>query len=570
MELSRLNEMLLQLFQEAILLDPDATPKPLDSRFQVRNGFLEATDPEVFEKHPEALLEIFKVLQENPDLRGVSAGTIRQVRRSRTLIDEEFRQNPRHHRLFLDIIRAPEGVTHELRRMNRYGILGRYIPAFGRIVGRMQYDLFHAYTVDAHTLFVVSNLRRMALPRFDHEFPGLSRIMQTLPKPELIYLAGLFHDIAKGRGGDHSEMGAVFAESFCFEQGLSRYDARLVSWLVRHHLVFSITAQKKDIKDPEVVSDFASFVGDQTHLDYLYILTVADLRGTNPKLWNSWKASLFEEFYEAIKRALRRGLENPIDKEELIEETQEASRALLKGRRIRKRKINKIWESFTEEYFLRHTPEEIAWHTEQLVKRGAPGPEPLAAVSQETTRGGTAILVYAVYARQNFARVTAALDELGLNIVDAAITPTTDGHSLDSYVVLENDGVAIEDPQRVRQIEAAIARAVSAPEGRSMEVTRQAPRQVRMFSTPTRISFSLDARGRTLMELIAGDRPGLLSEVGKVLLAAGVEVHTAKIMTIGERAEDVFCISDIAGEPLEATACQVLKDKLQVALDRSR
>jgi len=570
MELSRLNEMLLQLFQEAILLDPEATPKPLDANFQVRNGFLEATDPDIFENNPETLLEIFKVLQENPDLRGVSAGTIRRVRRARTLIDEEFRQNPRHHRLFLDIIRAPQGVTHELRRMNRYGILGRYIPAFGRIVGRMQYDLFHAYTVDAHTLFVVSNLRRLCLPRFDHELPALSRIMQSVPKPELIYLAGLFHDIAKGRGGDHSELGAVDAESFCLEQGMSRYDARVVSWLVRHHLVFSITAQKKDIKDPEVVSDFAGFVGDQTHLDYLYLLTVADLRGTNPKLWNSWKTSLFQEFYEAIKRALRRGLENPIDKEELIGETQEASRALLKARRVRKRKTRKIWQVFTEEYFLRHTPEEIAWQTEQLVKRGIPDKGALVAASEETTRGGSAILVYAVYAKHNFARVTAVLDELGLNIVDAAITPTTDGHSLDSYVVLENNGTPIDDPQRVRQIEAAISRALSAPEGRAVEVTRQAPRQVRMFSTPTRISFSRDARNRTLMELMAGDRPGLLSEVGKVMLEAGVEVHTARIMTIGERAEDVFCISDVAGQPLDEAACQALRDKLQVALDRSR
>ncbi len=205
----------------------------MNPRFQVRNGFLEVKHDEVFQQHPSALLEIFKVLQEQPELRGVSAGTIRLIRKQLISIDEEFRQNPRHHRLFLEIMRAPQGVTHELRRMNRYGVLGRYIPAFGRIVGRMQYDLFHAYTVDAHTLFVVSNLRRLALSRFDHELPALSAIMQALPQPELVYLAGLFHDIAKGRGGDHSELGAVDAESFCLEQGLSRYDARLVAWLVR-------------------------------------------------------------------------------------------------------------------------------------------------------------------------------------------------------------------------------------------------------------------------------------------------------------------------------------------------
>ncbi len=568
MELSRLNEMLLQLFQEAILLDPNATPEPVNGMFQIRNGFLEVTDPEVFESDPSALLELFKVIQEQPELRGVSAGTIRLVRKARYMIDEEFRQNPRNHRLFLDIIRAPEGVTHELRRMNRYGILGRYIPAFGRIVGRMQYDLFHAYTVDAHTLFVVSNLRRLALPRFDNEFPALSRIMQALPKPELIYLAGLFHDIAKGRGGDHSELGAVDAEAFCLEQGLSRYDARLVAWLVRHHLVFSITAQKKDIKDPDVVSDFARFIGDQTHLEYLYLLSVADLRGTNPKLWNSWKASLFDEFYEATRRALRRGLENPIDKEELIKETQEETLVLLRSRRVRKRKTRKTWQHLTEEYFLRHTPEEIAWHTEQIIKHGGPSASALVAVGQESARGGTAILVYTEYAQRNFARLTAVLDELGLNIVAAAITPTADGHSLDTYLVLENDGTPIDDPQRMRQIERAIDKVMTAPDDKPVRVTRQAPRQVRMFATPTRISFSRDPRGRTLMELIAGDRPGLLSEVGKVLLETETAVHTARIMTIGERAEDVFCISDADGQPLEEAACDRLRDMLQARLDQ--
>jgi [protein-PII] uridylyltransferase len=394
--------------------------------------------------------------------------------------------------------------------------------------------------------------------------------MQALPKPELIYLAGLFHDIAKGRGGDHSEMGAVDAEAFCLEQGLSRYDARLVAWLVRHHLVFSITAQKKDIKDPDVVSDFARLVGDQTHLDYLYLLSVADLRGTNPKLWNSWKSSLFDEFYEAAKRALRRGLENPIDKEELIEETQAAALALLKARRIRKRKTQKAWQHLTEEYFLRHTPEEITWHTEQLIKHGGPSASALVSVNQETARGGTAILVYTEYAQQNFARLTAVLDELGLNIVNAAITPTADGHSLDTYLVLENDGTPIDDPQRIRQIERAVEKVMTAPDDKPMEVTRQAPRQVRMFSTPTRITFSRDPRGRSLMELIAGDRPGLLSEVGKVLLSANVAIHTARIMTIGERAEDVFCISDVGGRPLGEAACDRLRDELQAALDQNQ
>ena len=274
MDVSLLNELLLQLFREAILNETDP-PRPLNPRFQMRNGSLEAVSDDVFVRTPSTLLELFVLLQQNPDINGVRASTMRAVARSLWLIDEEFRQNPRHHRLFLEILRSPVGVTHELRRMNTYGVLGRYIPAFGRIVGRMQYDLFHAYTVDAHTLFVVSNLRRFAIPRYDHEVPEASRIMQQLPKPEVAYLAALFHDIAKGRGGDHSELGGVDAEAFCLEQGLSPYDARLVAWLVRNHLELSITSQKQDISDPQVINAFARKVGDENHLDYLYR---ADLR----------------------------------------------------------------------------------------------------------------------------------------------------------------------------------------------------------------------------------------------------------------------------------------------------
>src|SRR5215470_17414731 len=356
MDVSLLNELLLQLFREAILSE-DESPRPLNARFQVRSGSLEAVNEEVFARTPSSLLELFALLQQNPEVRGVRASTMRAVAKNLWLIDEEFRQNPRHHRLFLEILRSPVGVTHELRRMNTYGVLGRYIPAFGRVVGRMQYDLFHAYTVDAHTLFVVSNLRRFAIPRYDHELPAASRIMQSLPRTEIVYLAALFHDIAKGRGGDHSELGAVDAESFCLEQGLSRYDARLVAWLVRNHLVLSITAQKQDIADPLVINEFARQVGDETHLDYLYVLTCADVRGTNPKLWNSWKASLFHDFHDRVKRALRRGLESPIDQDQLVRETQDAARRLLVERGVTETDVERTWSRFSAAYFLQHTPE---------------------------------------------------------------------------------------------------------------------------------------------------------------------------------------------------------------------
>ena len=566
MDVSLLNEMLLQLFREAILT-PSGAPVPINPRFQIRNDYLEVTHAEVFARYPSALLELFVLLQQHPELRGVRAETIRLIGSHVALIDEEFRQNPRHHRLFMEILCAPVGVTHELRRMNLYGVLGRYIPSFGRVVGRMQYDLFHAYTVDAHTLFVVSNLRRLAMPKYNQEFPALSQIMQSLPRQELAYLAALFHDIAKGRGGDHSELGAVDAEAFCLEQGLGRYEARLVAWLVRNHLILSITSQKKDISDPEVIHDFARRVGDQAHLDYLYVLTVADVRGTNPKLWNAWKARLFEEFYERTKRALRRGLETPVDQDELIRETQESARAKLPA--LAAEEISKVWSQWTEAYFLRFTAEEIAWHTSLLAARRAEDDAPLVAIRQLAERGGTAVLTYTPNRVHSFARTTAVLDQMGLNVVDARLITSANGFSLETYVVLEDNGALITDPARILDIERGLGRNLRELKELPVTVTRRAPRQVRMFSTPTQVNFSLDNRNnRTILELVAADRPGLLSEVGKVFKAEGVAINGAKIMTVGERAEDVFYINDMNGRVLEEEACQRVHESLVRALDR--
>ncbi|MGO9803257.1 MAG: [protein-PII] uridylyltransferase [Steroidobacteraceae bacterium] len=570
MDVSLLNELLLQLFREAILTESEP-PRPLNARFQVRNGSLEAVSEEVFARTPSALLELFALLQQNPDIRGVRASTMRAVAKSLWLIDEEFRQNPRHHRLFLEILRSPVGVTHELRRMNTYGMLGRYIPAFGRVVGRMQYDLFHAYTVDAHTLFVVSNLRRFAIPRYDHELPEASRVMQQLPRQEIVYLAALFHDLAKGRGGDHSELGAVDAEAFCLEQGLSPYDARLVAWLVRHHLELSITSQKQDISDPQVINAFARKVGDETHLDYLYVLTCADVRGTNPKLWNSWKASLFKDLYQRAKRALRRGLESPIDPEHLVRETQDAARRLAVERGVGAGDIAAAWTRFSAGYFLQHSPEEVAWHTRLLAERDAASDEPLVALDPHSVRGTTAVLIFTRPRRHGFARTTAVLDQLGLNIVDARITPTGDGFSLDLYHVLEDDGQAITDNDRQLEIERALWRSVQGPENAPLSVSRRAPRQARMFNTATQIALSVDERNRrSVLELTAGDRPGLLCDVGKVLMQERVELHAAKIMTVGERAEDVFYLTDFDNAPLAPAAAERLKEHLIAALDREQ
>ena len=564
MELSRLNEMLLQLFEEAILMDPNAAPEPLNDRFQVKNGFLQTIDNRVFSDDPSALLELFLVLQRNPEIRGVSAYTIGLISRNLHLIDDEFRQNPRNHRLFLDILRAPQGVTHGLRRMNLYGVLGLYVPSFGRIVGRMQYDLFHAYTVDEHTLLVVSNLRRFALSRFDDEFPRCSEIMQSLEQPEIAYLGGFFHDIAKGRGGDHSELGAVDARAFCLEHGLSKYKAGIVAWLVKHHLILSTTAQKKDIGDPDVINEFATIVGDPLHLDYLYLLTVADVRGTDPKLWNSWKAQLFSDLYELTRRAMRRGLQNPIDREQLILEKQDKAREVLKANGLTDERIDEVWQLMNPNYFLRHRSSEIAWHTEWLADSDCASEVGLVDVRRRENGDGVEAALYTPSAKRTFAHATAVLDELGMTIMDSRIVPLEKGYSIDSFVFMELDDRVEIDPSRMKKIRRSLTRVLTAYEDDSVtEVTRTLPRQARMFTTQTSVEFSPStSSNNTVLELVAADRPGLLSEIGRVFIEQEVDIEAAKIMTIGERAEDVFYVCDESGNALTEDAQHELQKAL--------
>ncbi len=569
MELSRLNEILLQQFEEAILMDPNAPSEPLDECFEVKNGFLKTIDEETFARNPSALLELFLRLQQHPELRGVSAYTVGSVKRHLYLIDDEFRQNPRNHRLFLEILRAPEGVTHELRRMNLYGVLGLYIPSFGRIVGRMQYDLFHAYTVDEHTLFVVSNLRRFALERFDHEFPHCSEVMKQIEKPEVAYLGGLFHDIAKGRGGDHSELGAVDAAAFCLEHGMSKEDADTVSWLVLNHLIFSSTAQKKDLGDPDVINEFAEQVGDIARLNYLYVLTVADVRGTDPKLWNSWKAQLFRDLYELCSRALRRGLENPFESQQLVKEKKQKARDYLYAADLDNTTIENVWTLFDDNYFLRYRSSEIAWHTEWLSKAGNIETG-LVDTRRRRTGDGLQAVLYTEQTRHTFAQVTATLDQLGLTIVDARLVPLPNGYSIDTYVFMESDERVEIDQRRLDKVHAALSAVVKSDSDEIATVTRTVTRQARHFSTPTEINFATaPAADQSALELTTADRPGLLSAVGRVFLQHGIDIASAKIMTIGERAEDIFYISDLSGQPLSANIRGQLSAALREQLDES-
>ncbi|MGB5716868.1 MAG: [protein-PII] uridylyltransferase [Gammaproteobacteria bacterium] len=565
MGLSRLNEMLLQLFQENIL-HPEGPGEPvaINKRFQSRNGYIEISHERVFRHQPFALLEIFLLLEQHMELKGVRAGTIRAIRQNRHLIDDEFRNDIRARSLFMEIIRQPRGITHQLRRMNAYGILAAYLPAFENIVGLMQYDLFHIYTVDEHILTLVRNLRRFTVHEFALEFPLCSHIVATLPKPELLYLAGLFHDIAKGRGGDHSELGAVDATAFCKQHDLSDYDTGLVTWLVANHLFMSSTSQREDISDPVVVNRFAKRIKDTVHLDYLYLLTVADIRATNPELWNNWKDALLKQLYYNTRRALQRGLQDPLERAEHIQQVQQQA---VKDLGELTPAITGLWEKLGDEYFLRHAPEQVAHHSRLLLNNA--GNNTLVDIQPVGAHGGTEIFISAPAVDEQFSRITAVLDRLGLNVVDAGITTTQDNKALDTFHVLEESGSPVSGDRRLDEIKEALLSAINAGKSRTWNISRRAPHLYRHFPIKTHLDFKLDAYDqRTVMELITADRPGLLSRIGRAFADCKIRLLNAKIVTLGSRAEDVYYITNQHNQPLtDASEIACLEEAIHKYLD---
>ncbi|MCW9024386.1 MAG: [protein-PII] uridylyltransferase [Gammaproteobacteria bacterium] len=549
MELSRLNEMLLQLFKEEILYaDDSGEPVKINKRFQTRKGYLEVTYDKVFQHYPFALLEVFLIIAQQPEIKGIRANTIRLIRDHRYLIDSSFREDIRCQSLFMELLRQQHGITHELRRMNLYGILAAYLPAFNNIVGQMQHDLFHIYTVDEHTLRVIRNLRRFTVKEFANEFPLCSEIIQTIPKQELLILSGLFHDIAKGRGGSHSELGTVDALEFCQQHNLSKYDSNLVAWLVRNHLLMSSTAQRKDISDPDVVHEFAVQVGDLHHLNYLYLLTVADIRGTSDSVWNSWKDSLLKELYHATRRTLRRGLDNPIRQSEYIEETQNQALVLLQQQDIPTDEVLALWDKLGNEYFLRYNPDEIRWHTQAILQCNE---NELPLILVRESRGGTELFIYAYNRRHMLTNITTTLEQQGMNIVDARIFASTSDYILDTFLMLDSNSEPIKTESQMNELKEHLKHKLQTSSDELTPVNPHLARQAKHFKFPAEISFENDStNNRTIMHLKAYDRPGLLSRISAALSTCKIQILSAKIATYGERAEDIFYISTMDNEPI--------------------
>ena len=550
-----LNEILLQHFAEALRGPRRPVITPLSPWFRARNGFLEVVDAHVFTENPRTILDLFRVLQEHPELQGMRAATIRLLRAHLSLIDGAFRQDPATRSAFLAILRAPTGVTKALRRMNAYGVLGAYIPAFGKIVGQMQHDLFHVYTVDEHSLFVLRNVRRIMQPEFEAELPAVSEIGRALAKPERLYLAALFHDIAKGRGGDHSRLGESEARAFCHRLGLSEYDREFVAWLVRHHLVMSWTAQHTDISDPQVVADFARLVGDREHLDNLYVLTVADIRGTSPSVWNDWKGQLLTGLYRDATRILRRGIGEAIALDARVADARREALERI-GDRAPREAIEQHWARMDADYFLRHDAEALAWHACAIAGHRSAA-LPIIEARVRPDHAAVEFLIFSPLSDELFAVLTGSLERLNLSIVDARVHMAS-GYALDCFVALTADGkppCARELSQMSQQVHADLAA------GFRETPVRPLPRALKNFPITTEVRFSSTANGQlTVMEVIAQDRPGLLHQLALALLAGRTRIVTAKVATFGERAEDIFFLTDERGKPFGQGDSQRLAD----------
>lgn len=573
--LERLNEMLLQVLREAIFPVAQQNTIEINSRFVIRNNYLEVVDADTFQDSPSALLEVFQLMQQHHELDGVGAQTIRAIREHRDLIDVDFRKNKANQAIFLNLMNADVGVTREFRRMNRYGILARYIPEFGNLVGRMQFDMFHIYTVDQHTIAVLGNSRLFTVPEGKQRFPKATEIYHRLKKPQLLHLGALFHDIGKGCGGDHSEIGEGIAARFCAEHDMSRADSQFVQWLVKMHLQMTMTTQRMDISDPQVIQDFAEKMGDQEHLDILYLLTIADVNGTNPSLWTSWKAQLLSELYNRTSRALRRGAAHPIDVQEIKQERIDKVLSILEYADVPESAVLELLSDFPDDYFLRHSSDEVAWQAQAIVRatvHGTEGSLPLVVIKDKAKRGGTPIFIYSEESDNLFALASIALDRIGLSVVDARIITTLSNMTIDTFIVLEQNGEPVEDIDRKQQITQVLYNVLRDPDSVANISPPRIPRQLKQFDTPTRVTLNSSMDNKyTVVEIETTDRPGILAQIGKSFIACDISVHNAKINTLGERVDDVFFITDTQGAPLsELEHIEMLTNSLYSNIDADR
>ena len=540
---TQLNQILMLNIEERIN-GSEATPmRPITARFFDRAGMLEVARDDLYTENPHAILETFLVFSQTPGLQGLSARTLRALYNARNVMDAAFRRDPINRELFMDILRQPRGITHALRLMNATSVLGRYLWVFRRIVGRMQHDLFHVYTVDQHIMMVVRNMRRFFIPEHAHEYPFCSQLGAQWDKPWVLYVAALFHDIAKGRGGDHSDLGQVEVRRFCRDHGVVKEDTQLIEFLVKHHLTMSRIAQKEDLSDADVIRDFARLVGTPRYLVALYLLTVADIRGTSPKVWNAWKGKLLEDLYRLTLRALG-GAQPDLGAE--IEARKQEARQNLALHSALPGTEEPLWKTLEVSYFARHDAADIAWHARSLW-RHVQATEPVVRARPSSVGDGLQVLVYSPDRPDLFARICGYFDGAGFSILDAKIHTTRAGFALDTFQVVATQGIAPDSPGGYRdfislvETQAALALASDGPlpDPRSGRVSRR----VKSFPVTPRVSLAPDERAqRWLLTVTASDRTGLLYAIARVMARNQINLQLAKITTLGERVEDTFLV----------------------------
>ena len=559
-----LNEMLLQYFDEAILGNVATEFNVIDEHFQIRGNKIELTTPGYFQENPESMLQLFVYIANDDRIKGIYSPTLRELREGRRCLTHWLQNIPECRAVFMEIIKHPRGMGLPFTLMHEHGILAAYIPQWSRIVGQMQFDLFHAYTVDEHTHKLAKFIYNYPKSKIEH--PLAYEVYNDLEKPELLFLATIFHDIAKGQQGDHSTLGAVDALAFCELHGLTRHESKIVAWLVEHHLNMSVVAQRRDISDPNVIIEFAKLVRDEAHLNLLYCLTVADICATNEDTWNSWKASLLRDTYYKTLTMLRRGLENPPDIRDRIRDRQSKALNILAGMGITEEQVRPLWKYFRLNYFFRYTSAQICWHTQHLLKHEDYS-KPLVLISTQNARGGSEIFVYRKDMPALFSSVVTEIDNKKLSVHDAKILSSRDGYSLSTFTVLEEDGEHIDDG-KIQRLREAIIESLLEPDVINSNVIRL-ERVKKPFKFEPKITFLPTRRKRTQIEVVAFDAPGILANIGTVFVKHGLVLDTAKITTIGERAEDLFIVSTADGDSLTKEQEASLKASLMEELSPS-
>ncbi len=537
---AQLNQILMLNIEERILGSEALPMRPINERFLDRSGLIEVIDDELYKREPHAILETFLLYQQVPGLKGLSARTLRALYNARNAMDAAFRRDPANRACFIEILRQPLGQTHVLRLMNQTSVLGRYLWVFRRIVGQMQHDLFHVYTVDQHILMVVRNVRRFLIAEHAHEYPFCSQLASQFERPYVLLVAALFHDVAKGRGGDHSELGGTEVRRFCREHGIGGEDAKLIEFLVRHHLTMSHVAQKEDLSDPEVITAFAAQVRDERTLTALYLLTVADIRGTSPKVWNAWKGKLIEDLYRLTLRALG-GAKPSVETE--IESRKAEARSLLALASQLPHTEKPLWDTLDVGYFMRHDPVDSAWHA-RVLWRHVKTEVPVVHARASSVGEGLQVLVYTPDVPDVFARICGYFDNAGFSVLDAKVHTTRAGYGLDTFQVVHpnvDDSAGYRDLISLveTQLVGALTTAGALPDPRRGRVSRR----VKSFPVTPRITLRPDERAqRWILSVSASDRSGLLYGIARVLAKHRINLQLAKISTLGERVEDTFLV----------------------------